>query len=355
MKGSSYRERDYAFGQTILTMRTRIGLTQAGLAKTLGVSRKAVIDWEGGISYPQAKHIKRFVALAIQHRAFRAGHVVEEVRAIWQSAHQKVLFDETWLTTLLPPLEAPLPLQPVKVITAAAVLPPRVDWNDAPVVPTFHGRGWELELLTGLMVAERCRMVSVLGLGGIGKSTLAVNLMHLLAEHFDVVIWRSLRNPPTCEEFIEGLLQVLVPQSISGEASSLERRQSVLMEQMRKTRVLLVLDNLEALLEEGEGAGRMRPGFEGFGRFLNHAAETKHQSCVLLTSREAPSVLVALDGSQAIGPFATSRTSGRRELRQAVIRKRVNRKRAGSDAAYRSLHWKSIGIENCFTYDHRSL
>ena len=128
MKGSSYHERDYAFGQTMLTVRTRIGLTQAGLAKTLGVSRKAVIDWEGGSSYPHAKHLKKFIALAIQHRAFPAGRVVEEVHAIWQSAHQKVLFDETWLTTLLPPLEASVSLQPGYERPLPAAAPWFIGW-----------------------------------------------------------------------------------------------------------------------------------------------------------------------------------------------------------------------------------
>ena len=198
----------------MLTVRTQIGLTQAGLAETLGVSRKAVVDWERGSSYPQAEHLKQFIALAIQHRAFPAGRVVEEVRALWHGAHQKVLFDETWLTTLLPPLEASASLQPVKETTAAAALAHQVDWNNAPAVPTFYGREREMELLTGWVVAERCRVVSVLGLGGIGKSALAVSLMHLLAEHFEVVIWRSLRDFPTCEEFMEELLQVLAPQSI---------------------------------------------------------------------------------------------------------------------------------------------
>ena len=46
MKPSSYGERDYAFGQAMLTLRTAIGLTQAGLAEFLGVSRKAVGGWE---------------------------------------------------------------------------------------------------------------------------------------------------------------------------------------------------------------------------------------------------------------------------------------------------------------------
>jgi WD40 repeat protein/transcriptional regulator with XRE-family HTH domain len=299
MRGSSYHERDYAFGRTMLTVRTRIGLTQARLAKTLGVSRKAIGDWERGSSYPQAEHLKQFLALAIQHRAFPAGRVAEEVHAIWQGARQKVLFDETWLTSLLPESEASLSLQAVQETSAVAVLAHRVDWNDAPVVPTFYGREWEMDLLTGWVVAERCRVVSVLGLGGIGKSALAVSLMHHLAEHFEVVIWRSLRDLPTYEELLEELLQVLVPQSFREEPTSLERRQDISLSQMRKTRVLLVLDNLEAVLEEGHGAGRMQPGFEGFGRFLRLTAETEHQSCVLLTSRENPSVLVPMESSQA--------------------------------------------------------
>jgi DNA-binding XRE family transcriptional regulator len=282
----------------MLTVRTRIGLTQAELAKILGVSRKSIGDWERGTSYPQAINLKQFIAFAIQHQAFPAGRVVEEVRAMWNSAHQKVLFDETWLTTLLPPLELSLSLQPVKETTASDALAHREDWNDAPAVPTLYGREWEIDLLTGWVAADRCQLVSLLGLGGVGKSALAVSLMHLLAEHFEVVIWRSLRNLSTSDELIEELLQFLAPGSIRREATSLERRQRVLLEQMRKTRVLLVLDGLEALLEKGEVAGRMLPEFESFERFLNLTAETEHESCVLLTSREALAVLVPLEGSQ---------------------------------------------------------
>jgi DNA-binding XRE family transcriptional regulator len=45
---SLYGERDYAFGQMMLTLRTTIGLTQAGLADGLGISRRAVAQWEAG-------------------------------------------------------------------------------------------------------------------------------------------------------------------------------------------------------------------------------------------------------------------------------------------------------------------
>ncbi len=81
--------------------------------------------------------------------------------------------------------------------------------------------------------------------------------------------------------------------------ASLDGRLSLLLEYLRKARALLVLDNLEALLEEGAGTGRMRSGYEGYGRLLRRVAETEHQSCLLLTSREKPRDLVALEGGRA--------------------------------------------------------
>ena len=43
MKRSRYGEPDYAFGQLMLTLRTHMGLTQASLAKLLGISRRAPV------------------------------------------------------------------------------------------------------------------------------------------------------------------------------------------------------------------------------------------------------------------------------------------------------------------------
>jgi transcriptional regulator with XRE-family HTH domain len=101
VKKSSYGQRDYAFGQAMLTLRTSIGLTQGQLAEHLGVSRNAVGDWEAGESYPSASHLKHLIVLGVRASAFAAGHEAEEVRALWQAAHQKVRLDERWLSTLL--------------------------------------------------------------------------------------------------------------------------------------------------------------------------------------------------------------------------------------------------------------
>jgi hypothetical protein len=216
------------------------------------------------------------------------GNEAEEIRALWRAAHQKVLLDEPWLQALLSQQTLPrLPVaaeqirDPDAISNTSAGSEPRVDWGDALDVPTFYGREGELALLSRWVGEQGCRVVSVLGMGGIGKSALAVTLMHQVARQFEVVIWRSLRNAPEC---------------------------SALVEQLRARRVLLVLDNLEMLLEEGTGTGHMRAGSQGYAHLLRRMGETAHQSCLLLTSREKPADLVPLEGSRS--PVRTLRLAG---------------------------------------------
>ena len=63
MPWHSYRERDNTFGQTMLTLHTIIGLTQASLVDLLGVSRRAVGGWKGGLNSPKAPHLHHFLEL----------------------------------------------------------------------------------------------------------------------------------------------------------------------------------------------------------------------------------------------------------------------------------------------------
>ena len=93
-------ERDYAYGAVMLTLRTKIGLTQTKLADRLGIARLAVCRWEAGSAYPKPEHLKALIALAVQYQAFPTGSEAEEIRQLWKIAHQKVLIDEDWLGTL---------------------------------------------------------------------------------------------------------------------------------------------------------------------------------------------------------------------------------------------------------------
>src|SRR2546422_5263699 len=132
--------------------------------------------------------------------------------------------------------------------------------------------------------------------------------MQQLAAHFAVVLFRSLRDAPDCSALLDDCLSVLSPEPLGVVPQSLERRLSLLLEELRNKRVLLVLDNLEVLLEEGDVLGRLRPGFEAYGHLLRQVAQTAHQSCLLLTSREKPAALRALEGSRS--PVRSLRLSG---------------------------------------------
>ncbi len=232
MNHLQYRERDYAFGQAMLTLRTASGLTQEGLANFLGISRQAVVGWEAGGSYPQIRHLKQFLTLCIQQQAFTPGHEADEIRAFWKAAHQKVLFDENWLDALLDNLRssaAPEELRPIgdtstnDQVLNQPVLTPKVDLGNILAVPTFYGRGREVEIITSWILDDHCRLVSVLGLDGIGKPALAINLMHQLAGHFEVVIWRSLWDAPACEAFLDDCIKVLAPEPLGVASASIER------------------------------------------------------------------------------------------------------------------------------------
>jgi transcriptional regulator with XRE-family HTH domain len=81
MRQHSYREHDSIFGQAMLTLRKRLRLTQAGLADLLGVSRRAIGEWEGGLNYPREQHLQHVIELCMQQHVFTLGREEEEIRA----------------------------------------------------------------------------------------------------------------------------------------------------------------------------------------------------------------------------------------------------------------------------------
>src|SRR5437660_4704344 len=275
----------------MLTLRTTIGLTQAGLADRLGVSRRAVAEWEAGSSYPKAERLKQLIELGVQLQVFPAGREAEEIRALWRVAHQKLLLDERWLHDLVTPPVPPLQLFPQaeKPFDHAAAEPAasrRVNLVEALDTSHFAGREVEVAELLHWIVQERCRLVTLVGMGGIGKSMLASYLGLRLAPHFEAVLWRSVRDAPSCEELVADCITFLSETPPAEFPASLEQRITQLLSRLQARRCLLVLDNLQTLLQSGARAGTYLKGYEGYERLIGRLVESAYQSCVLLTSRE---------------------------------------------------------------------
>src|SRR5439155_26008746 len=83
------------------------------------------------------------------------------------------------------------------------------DWGEAPDVGAFFGRDDERAVLRRWIIADRCRLVGLLGIGGIGKTTLALKLAAEVKEHFQAVLWRSLLHAPLVGELLADVLKVL--------------------------------------------------------------------------------------------------------------------------------------------------
>lgn len=155
-------------------------------------------------------------------------------------------------------------------------------WGSAPDITIFYGRTEELNTLSQSILQKRCRLITVVGLGGIGKTTLAVKLGQNLADKFDFLIWCSLHSAPLFQEMLKEVIQGIFPIS----HTTLDMSQ--LMSLLRQKRCLLILDNWDTLLASGQFAGQYREGYEEYGEFLKRVGKENHSSCVILTSREQP-------------------------------------------------------------------
>jgi len=332
-----------SFRSLLLRLRGRIHLTQRDLAAQMGVHVHSIQGWEAGSNYPGVTSLRALIAAAARVGAFTPGDEADEAAALWTAAAReaprlRVPFDRAWFDGIIPPRAGPTQSEAVLDVAAPTLSPVptggtlRASWGQAPDVAGFVGRATERELLTKWVLDERCRVVGVLGLGGIGKSLLATRLAHDLAPSFEYVFWRSLRDAPTPGEWLAEALGSLAPGEApesAGESGSFRR----LMELLGEARCLLVLDNVETVLQPGGPVGGYRAGYERYGTLLRQVGEAPHRSCLIMTSREEPSEIRLLRGER--GPVRILEIDGLgAEDGQALLRdKRLD----GDEATWQAL------------------
>lgn len=183
----------------------------------------------------------------------------------------------------------------------------RQDWGEAVEVSVFYGRTEELDTLEQWVISDRCRLVALLGMGGIGKTSLAIKLAQKIQDNFDYVIWRSLSNAPLITDILADIIKFLSNQQETNLPEEVGARISLLITYLQKQRCLLILDNAESILQDDNDAGQYRSGYELYGNLIQRIGNTNHQSCLIVTSREKPGEVASSEGeSNAVRFFQMS-------------------------------------------------
>jgi len=116
-----------------------------------------------------------------------------------------------------------------------------------------------------------------------GKTTLSVKLAQQLQSQFDCVIWRSLQQAPPLELILSEILPIVMGSEVTTDCSI-----DTLMKQLRSKRCLLVLDNVESILQDGNRSGQYQPGYEAYRQLFDRICDEPHQSCLIITGRDKP-------------------------------------------------------------------
>ena len=207
------------------------------------------------------------------------------------------------------------------VIAEAAAARPRTallrtDWGEAADTSAFYGRAVELETLQEWIVVERCRLVAVIGLGGMGKTALVAKFArHVVASAdsgFECIVWRSLQHTPAWQDLASDLISVL------SDGQETDPSLARLMHWLRQSRCAIVLDGVEAILQEGTGAGHCQLDRNDYCGLFQLLAEGDHNSCLLLTSREKPADVSASEGMDL--PVRSLTLKGSPEAAAAIVR-----------------------------------
>ena len=171
---------------------------------------------------------------------------------------------------------------------------PKFSYHDltlSPKITRFYGRTKDLEYLSNGILNQHTHLISVLGLSGIGKTTLVKRFIDLNLQQFEVIIWRRLKFPKSLDLLIDDLLNVCQEEA----KATIDDKCKQLFNILKNKKCLIILDDLENIFVNGQFAGQYKPEYQDYKTFLQMITEIEHQSCLILISQEKCQEMISLD------------------------------------------------------------
>jgi hypothetical protein len=184
---------------------------------------------------------------------------------------------------------------------------PHQDLSEMPDLGAFYDRTPELETLTTWILQEQCRLIAITGISGIGKTSLAVQLVQQIKNQFDYIIWRTINVSHTLDEFQQELIQ-LFSQSEKLDSPTTKPKPLSLIKYLQKHRCLIILDDVHNLFCSGELSGKYKPEYEEYRHFFKQIEKLSHQSCFLLIGWEQPREISQIESQN--NPIRTLQING---------------------------------------------
>lgn len=164
------------------------------------------------------------------------------------------------------------------------------DLTLAPKITSFHDRTTELQTLSRWLIDPNVHLVSVLGLSGIGKTTLVKQFVDLNLQKFDVVIWKNLKLSQSLDGIINEIFKCVNDDSIQTD-----NKLTQFFNFLRQQRCLIVLDDFQELFIKGELAGEFKTEYKNYQNLLTTMTNIEHQSSLILISQEQSQEMISLD------------------------------------------------------------